>query len=203
VPPDEQVDGLALDGLVARVLDSYGYEFAVAGTTAERELGYRIRHRAAVAAGWLPEGHGADGLEHDRYDEVALHLVGYLAGEPVSTGRIVLPPSRLPTEDACGLVVEPAGQVADVGRMAVLPEHQSRGHAAFVALLCRLYLEVRQAGCSTACGMMSASARRLVRMFGLTLELLGEDREHWHELRAPVRFSLLLNRDSLGERWPT
>lgn len=198
---DEQAGGLALDGLVGRVLDTYGYVFAVAGTTEERELGYRIRHRAAVAAGWIADVGGSDGLEHDRYDDAALHVLGYLDGEPVSTGRIVLPPARLPTEDACGLVVEPAGRVADVGRMAVLPEHQSRGHAAFIALMCRLYLEVRRAGFSTACGMMSASARRLVRMFGLTLELLGEDREHWHELRAPVRFSLLLNGDSLTERW--
>jgi GNAT superfamily N-acetyltransferase len=192
---------LGLDALVARVLDGYGYQFTVAATEEERATAYRIRHAAAVAAGWIPAAAGG-GLEHDEYDPVATLVVGHHDGRPVSTGRIVLPPARLPTEDACGLVVEPVGRVADVGRMAVVPEHQSRGHAAFVALMCRLYLEVRHAGLTTACGMMSAPARRLVRMFGLTLELLGEDRTYWHEPRAPVRFSLLLNVDSLAERWP-
>jgi hypothetical protein len=193
--------GVGLDGLVTRVLDGYGYDFSVATTRAERDTGYRIRYRAAAAAGWISDP-VVGGLERDRYDDVATHVVGYLGGAPVSTGRVVLPPARLPTEDACGFVVEPAGRVADVGRMAVVPEHQSRAHAAFIALMCRLYLEVRAAGYVTACGMMSAPARRLVRMFGLTLEMLGDDREYWHEPRAPVRFSLLLNADSLAERWP-
>lgn len=201
VRPTSTSPAVTLDGLVTRVLDSYGYTFAVAGSAAEREIGYRIRYRAAAAAGWI-DGGDPTGLERDAYDEVATHVVGFLDGDPVSTGRLVLPPARLPTEDACGLVVQPAGHVVDVGRMAVVPEHQSRAHAAFVALMCRLYLEMRRAGFATACGMMSGPARRLVRLFGLTLEMLGEDREHWHEQRAPVRFSLVVNAGSIARSWP-
>lgn len=200
-PPSPAAADVSLDALVSRVLETYGYTFTVARSTAEREAGYRVRYRAAAAAGWIDGGDPA-GLERDVYDEHATQIVGFLDEEPVSTGRLVLPPSRLPTEDVCGFVVEPAGEVVDVGRMAVVPEHQSRAHAAFVALMCRLYLEMRRSGYATACGMMSGPARRLVRLFGLTLEMLGEDREHWHELRAPVRFSLMRNAGSIADRWP-
>ena len=108
----------------------------------------------------------------------------------MSTGRVVLPPG-LPTEDACGIAVGPAGRVVDVGRMCVARSHQSLEHAAFIGLLCRLYLVVREHGFQTACGMMSAPARFLAGHLGLQLELLGPERVYWNEPRAPVRFSLL------------
>jgi hypothetical protein len=38
---------------------------------------------------------------------------------------------------------------------------------------------------------MSPRARSLVRLLGLEIELLGPERVHWSELRAPVRFSLM------------
>ena len=108
----------------------------------------------------------------------------------VSTGRVVLPPG-LPTEAACGIVVEPRGGVVDVGRMCVARSHQSREHAAFIGLMCRLYLVMREHGFGVACGMMSAPARALMRVFGLRLEILGPERAYWNEPRAPVRFSLM------------
>ena len=63
-------------------------------------------------------------------------------------------------EEACGIVVEPPGEVVDVGRMCVAPSHQSLEHAAFIGLMCRLYLEMRTHGSEVACGMMSAPAPR-------------------------------------------
>jgi hypothetical protein len=108
----------------------------------------------------------------------------------MSTGRVVLPPG-LPTEEACGIVVEPRGEVVDVGRMCVARGYQSLEHAAFIGLMCRLYQAMRENGFRVACGMMSAQARSLVGLLGLRLEILGPPRAHWNEPRAPVRFSLM------------
>jgi hypothetical protein len=119
----------------------------------------------------------------------------------VCSGRIVLPPGPLPTEQACGIVVEPIGQVVDVGRMVVAPSHQDAAHRTFVLLLGALYLEVRRRGYSVACGMMSAPVRALVRQLGMRLELLGPEREYWREQRAPVRFILGREAPGLVERW--
>jgi hypothetical protein len=189
-----------LDPLVARVLATYPYVFTLPGTADERAVGYRIRFEAAVAQGWEPPP-GADGLERDRYDDAAVQVVGWFEDEPVSTGRLVLPPSSLPTEDECALRVPPVGEVVEVGRMAVVRAHQAYHHAAFVGLLCRLYLEMRERGFDVACGMMSPRTRGLVRLLGLNLEVLGPDRRYWAEERAPVRFTLTANQDTLRERW--
>jgi hypothetical protein len=71
----------------------------------------------------------------------------------------------------------------------------------FVALLARLYLEVRARGFDVACGMMSPRARALMRLLGLQIEMLGDDRLYWGEPRAPVRFSVMINATSLSTRW--
>lgn len=190
-----------LDPLVAKVLAEYPYRFTLPATPAERAIGYRIRFEAACERGWMPPT-DSDGLECDAYDDAAIQVVGWFEGQPVSTGRLVLPPGPLPTEVECGLVVQPQGRVVEVGRMSVVREHQGYRHAAFVALLCRLYLEMRRQGYQVACGMMAPRARGLVRILGLTLEVLGEDRPYWNEPRAPVRFTLTANAASLVERWP-
>jgi hypothetical protein len=179
-----------LDGLVARVLADYPYRFALATTPEERDVAFRMRGQAV----------GRD-VDRDAYDDVAVHVVGWLDDVPVSAGRLVCPPHRLPTEDACELLIEPAGEVVDVGRMCVAPRHQTYRHAAFVALLSRLYLEMRERGYASACGMMSPRMRRLVRQLGLTLEELAPDRPYLGDDRAPVRFSLLANSGSLQSRW--
>jgi hypothetical protein len=192
-----------LDGLVARVLDAYPYRFTVATTPGERATAYQIRFGAVVSQGWAPAEAFPDGLEHDEYDDAAVHLVGWDGDDPISTGRLVIPPAGLPTEQVCGLVVEPRGLVVDVGRMSVVPTYQTHQHAAFVALLCRLYLEMRSRGYEVACGMISPRVRKLLAQLGLELEVLGADRDYWGEPRAPVRFALTVNARSLGERWPS
>lgn len=179
-----------LDGLVSRVLADYPYRFSVVQTPEEAVVAYRLRGGAV----------GRE-LDRDAYDDVAVHVIGWESEIPVSTGRLVLPPHPLPTEDACALLIEPQGGVVDVGRMCVAAEYRSYRHAALIALLCRLYLEMRQRGYGHACGMMSPPVRRLVRHLGLTLEELGPDRPHLGEQRAPVRFSLLANTASLFQRW--
>jgi hypothetical protein len=179
-----------LDALVADILGRCGYRFAVATDDATRELAYRLRYETVIEQRWAQASEMPDGLEHDAYDERAVHIVGWDDGVAVATGRLVLPGDRLPTEQVCGITVQPCGRVVDVGRMAVSPSHQSHRHSAFLALLARLYLEIQLRGFEVACGLMSARARGLARLLGLQLEPLGEERLSWGELRAPVRFSI-------------
>jgi N-acyl-L-homoserine lactone synthetase len=194
-------DGVGiLDGLVARVLATYPYSFTLAADDADRRACYRLRATVAAQQGWQGPAI-VDGVEFDEYDAEAAHVLGWDGPTPVCTGRLVLPPQRLPTEALCGIVVEPAGSVVDVGRMTVVPKHQNLEHAVFVALLCRLYLEMRERGYQVACGMMSRRARRLMRLLGLELEELGADRDYWGEPRAPVRFELMANSASITNRW--
>jgi hypothetical protein len=190
-----------LDGLAERMVTASAYRFAVAAAAEDRVAAYRIRAAAVVEAGWAPPDAFPDGTERDEFDDAAVHVLGWDGGEPFCTGRLVLPPGPLPTEVASGLVVEPRGRVVDVGRMAVLRSHQTFGHGAFLALLCRLYLEARAAGFEVACGMMAAPARSLVARVGLRLEQLGPEHRHHGQLRAPVRFVLTTGAGALLDRW--
>jgi hypothetical protein len=179
-----------LDALVTRILSVSPFASRVAAGEGEREIAYRLRGDAAVEQGWCAAGELPGGMERDSYDDRAIHVLGWDGNIAMSTGRVVLPPG-LPTEEACGIVIGPPGGVVDVGRMCVARSHQSLEHAAFIGLLCRLYLVMREHGFGVACGMMSAPARFLAGHLGLQLELLGPERMYWNERRAPVRFSLL------------
>jgi hypothetical protein len=192
-----------LDGLAARVLSQYPYVFSVPSTPSECDVAYRIRYEATVGEGWATPEQFPDGLERDDFDSDAVQLVGWDGETPICTGRLVLPPAPLPTEQAAGIRIEPRGQVVDVGRMAVIPSYRTYRNAAFIALLCRLYLEMRNSGFHVACGMMSARVRTLTRQLGLQLELVGPELDYWGELRAPVRFALLASAQTLADRWRT
>jgi hypothetical protein len=184
------MDGLPLDALVSRMLSRSPFDYRVAADDSEREIAYRLRAEAVLDRGWCTPADLPDGMERDGYDDRAIQVIGWDGQVPMSTGRVVLPPG-LPTEEACGIVVEPRGEVVDVGRMCVARGYQSLEHAAFIGLMCRLYQAMRENGFRVACGMMSAQARSLVGLLGLRLEVLGPPRTHWHEPRAPVRFSLM------------
>jgi GNAT superfamily N-acetyltransferase len=197
LPPGADV--AALDRLVARLVDAASLRFAVATTDAERDAAYRLRHDAVVAGGWAQPTE--DGREHDSFDSAAVHVLGWDGLTAVCAGRLVPPPGPLPTEEACGISVAPAGQVVDVGRMVVAPSHRGRDHRVFVLLLGHLYLEVRRLGFSVGCGMMTAPVRALARQLGFSVEVLGPERVHWHEMRTPVRFVADQQAASLLTRW--
>jgi hypothetical protein len=191
----------SLDALAADLVARHGYSFTVATDDAGREAAYRLRYLATVEQGWRHENGATDGREHDAYDESAVHIVGWHGQTAISTGRLVLPPGPLPTEEICGIVIEPRGRVVDVGRMTVARSYQGPAHPAFVALLARLYLEVRHRGYEVACGLMAARARSLLRLLGVRVEVLGADRPFWGEMRAPVRFTVSENAVPLADRW--
>ena len=184
------MDGLPLDALITRMLARSPFDYRVADGDSEREIAYRLRGGAVLDRGWCAASDLPGGMERDEYDDRAIQVIGWDGDVAMSTGRVVLPPG-LPTEEACGIVVEPRGGVVDVGRMCVAPSHQSLEHAAFIGLMCRLYLVMRERGYRFACGMMSPPARAMMGLFGLQLEILGPERTYWNEPRAPVRFSLM------------
>ena len=184
------MDGLPLDALITRMLARSPFDYRVAADGAEREIAYRLRGGAVLDRGWCTADDLPGGTERDRYDDHAIQVIGWDGDVAMSTGRVVLPPG-LPTEEACGLIVEPRGEVVDVGRMCVARTHQGLEHAALIGLMCRLYLAMREHGYGVACGMMSVPARAMMSLFGLRLEILGPERTHWNESRAPVRFSLM------------
>jgi hypothetical protein len=184
------MDGVPLDALVARMLSRSRFEYRVAADGAEREVAYRLRGSAVLDRGWCTAGDLPAGMERDAYDDHAIQVIGWDGAVAMSTGRVVLPPG-LPTEEACGIVVQPRGEVVDVGRMCVARSHQGLEHSALIGLMCRLYLVMREHGFRVACGMMSAPARALMSLFGLQLEILGPERTYWNEPRAPVGFSLM------------
>jgi hypothetical protein len=184
------MDGLPLDALITRMLARSPFDYRVADGDSEREIAYRLRGGAVLDRGWCTASDLPGGMERDEYDDRAIQVIGWDGDVAMSTGRVVLPPG-LPTEEACGIVVEPRGGVVDVGRMCVAPSHQSLEHAAFIGLMCRLYLVMRERGYRFACGMMSPPARAMMGLFGLQLEILGPERTYWNEPRAPVRFSLM------------
>jgi hypothetical protein len=184
------MDGLPLDALITRMLARSPFDYRVADGDSEREIAYRLRGGAVLDRGWCTASDLPGGMERDGYDDRAIHVIGWDGDVAMSTGRVV-PPPGLSTEEACGIVVEPCGGVVDVGRMCVAPSHQSLEHAAFIGLMCRLYLLMRERGYRFACGMMSPPARAMMGLFGLQLEILGPERTYWNESRAPVRFSLM------------
>ena len=179
-----------MDALVADILGRCGYQFTIATDEEARLQAFRLRAQAVIEQGWALADELPTGLEHDAYDEFAIHVLVWDEGAAIATGRLVLPPQLLPTEEVCGLTIEPRGRVVDVGRMAVARSHQSHRHAVFLALLARLYAEVRQRGFAAGCGLVSARARSLMRLLGLPLEVLGDERAHWGEMRTPVRFAI-------------
>ena len=184
------VEGVPLDALISRMLSRSPFDYRVAADDSEREVAYRLRGSAVIDSGWWPAGDLPGGMERDEYDDRAIQVIGWDGAVAMSTGRVVLPPG-LPTEDACGIVVEPRGEVVDVGRMCVARTHQSLEHAAFIGLMCRLYLAMRERGFRVACGMMSAPARCPDAPASASAGDTRPGTEYWNELRAPVRFGLM------------
>jgi N-acyl-L-homoserine lactone synthetase len=187
----------ALDRLAATLTARSGVRFDVA-VDEDRDDAYRLRRDAVRERHWSDLGR--DETELDEFDLAAVHLVGRRDTVAVCCGRLVLPPGPLPTEVACGLVIEPVGEVVDVGRMVVTPAARQPAGTVFLALLAALYLETRNRGYTTGCGMMASGVRSLLRHVGVQLDVLGPDRAYRGVQRAPVRFDVNVHGRSVLER---
>ena len=163
--------------------------FAVATSTPERTAVYRLRYDVVVEEGWVDPSALPEGLEHDAFDEEAIHLVGWDGEVIAATARLVPPRvgAALPTEDAFGLAIEPRGEVMDLGRGVVARRYRGRGHQIFFALLSMAWLETRARGFTRLCGTTAPSMLPHYSAMGFHVEVLGECRHWWGEERLPIK----------------
>jgi len=158
------------------------FEFRRATTPQDRALVFALRDEVVLSRGWgsLPD--------RDEWDESAVHLIGFFDGVAQCAGRLVFPPNSLPTEAAANMTVEPQGRVVDVSRMVARPGTAGLRSGGFAALLAAIFTVMREAEFTLACGMMSESVRRVIKMLGLTVNPIGPDQQYCGEVRAPVLF---------------
>lgn len=194
----------ALDALSRRFIGSIDtLRFDTAHDKSDREAVYRLRYETVINRGWAQPGDMPDGMEHDQYDERAIHIVVWDGHELVATSRLVLPGGdlALPTEEAFHIRIEPHGQVVDMGRQIVAPEYGSIKHRVFAALLAKTWLEIRANDYSLVCGDFSPAMTRLYRMMGFDVKVLGQAQSFWGEDRTPIMVDVAKSMQALMERW--
>lgn len=162
--------------------------FAIAQTPAERTAVYRLRYQTAVARGWIQPTENPEGLEHDGYDERALHLVGWHGAELATTARLIFPSPGLllPTEEAFGFEVAPSGRVVEWSRFIVVPAYGDREHRTVWGLMAACWLEMRARGFNFICSPLTLSVLKLFHRIGLRTTSLGPPRRYGGDERYPV-----------------
>jgi hypothetical protein len=173
-----------LDALSHRLLAAVPDLRVAAAEAGERAAIRRLRREHILAAGWARAG------EYDAHDADALQIAAWRGEVLVGAIRLVLPAPgrRLPVEEEFGLRVEPAGAVAEAGRLVIAPEHRGDpAHRAWGALFARAWLELRARRLSVLAGAASPAMVARLRALGLPFEILGPAREHHGEPRHPVR----------------
>lgn len=201
--PSEEILA-ALDQLSRGFIGSIDtLRFDVAHDHSEREAVYRLRYQTVIERGWARPEDLPDGMEHDPYDEKAIHITGWDGNKLAATSRLVLPEggSALPTEAAFHLKIEPQGQVVDMGRQIVAHEYSSIKHKVFAALLAKTWLEIRANGYSLVCGDFSPAMTRLYRIMGFDVKELGPAQSFWGEDRTPIKVDVARSMQALMERW--
>jgi N-acyl-L-homoserine lactone synthetase len=162
--------------------------FAVATAPGELDAIYRLRYQVVAERGWAELGSMPDGRETDEYDHMAVHIAAWDGTVLAATCRMVLPAAGLllPTERAFGVVLEPAGQVVDMGRQIVGRAYSSEQHMVFAALLGKTWLELRAQGFDWVGGNFTPAVTRLYRLMGFHVSQIGQAKEYFGEERFPI-----------------
>ncbi|MBZ0306727.1 MAG: GNAT family N-acetyltransferase [Anaerolineae bacterium] len=182
-----------LDNLAHHLIKaSEGIRLAVADSQEQREAIFRLRYRTVIEHGWAKPEDLPEGIEHDTYDNDAIHIGGWIGEQLAVTMRLVLPsPERLlPTEAAFGMRVEPVGQVVDYSRGIVSPEFRKQGQPLFFGALGLLWLQSRSRGYHEICGTAAAWMMEYYKRSGFLVIPLGTPQLYWGELRYPIKFDL-------------
>jgi N-acyl-L-homoserine lactone synthetase len=160
-------------------------------TPPELDEVFRLRYRTIIEQGWARPEDFPHGLERDRHDDAAIHLVGVDAGQLAATSRLVLPVpgQRMPTEEAFELMLPGRISVVDLNRVVVDPSYRDNGHRIFAGLVGRSWQEARSHGFGGIIGAVSVPVRERYAQLGIELLLLGPARRYWGENRLPVQFA--------------
>jgi hypothetical protein len=183
--PAASTGSAGLDALSRRLRAAVPELRVAVADAAEREAIFRLRAEHITAAGWaaLPERR-----EADAHDARALQIGAWRDGTLVGAIRLVLPGAPLPVEEAFGLRIEPHGAVAEAGRLVIARARRGDpAHGAWGALFARAWLTLREHDVSVLAGAAAHPMIDRLRTLGLPFEILGPAREHWGELRHPVR----------------
>jgi hypothetical protein len=177
--------------------------FETADTDATRDAVYRLRCEVVVARGWAQPAGFPDGRESDDYDPLAIHIAAWDGARLAATSRMVLPAPGLilPTERAFQVVLEPAGQVVDMGRQIVHGDYSGNQHLVFAALLGKTWLELRARGFVWVGGDFTPAVTRLYRLMGFQVRQVGPGRIYWGEERFPVVVDVPASVPALLKRW--
>jgi hypothetical protein len=181
---------LRLDALAAALLAAAPLRVAPATAPEELDAVLALRHAHVVAHGWADPSALPAGAERDVHDDVAISIAAWDGHALAGAIRVVppVPGRRLPVEEAFDLVVEPAGRVAEIGRLLVAEDRRGDpGHRAWGALFGGAWQAVRARGWSVLGGSATPQLVERYRAVGLPFEVLGPPRHHWGEDRVPVR----------------
>jgi N-acyl-L-homoserine lactone synthetase len=180
-----------LDALAQRALARLApLTFDIAETDAERDAVLRLRYDCVVAERWSDPTDFRDGREHDEYDDDATFIVCRDGDAIAGSLRLVAPrPDRpLPTERDFGIVVRPAGQVLEVGRIVVAPGARAgRSHLILGGLCARSWLEAYARGFDRALSTAAPEVIDLYASLGLRITVLAPAKAHWGTMRAPIQ----------------
>jgi hypothetical protein len=165
----------ALDRLAEDLAGAVELRLGVADSPAELTAAHRLRYQHASEHGRATAQDDPDGLERDGYDSRALQICAWQDDAVVGTLRLVLPmPGKhLPVEEAFGVGVEPAGEVADIGPPLVASELGERARNVADALLAQAWFETRARGYLVMGGIASSRLVARYRALGLDVEVLG------------------------------
>jgi len=193
--PEEAQALSQLDALAAEIMAGIKpLCFRVAQSSREKEMVYRLRFEVVVEKGWSRPEVFAEGLEQDKHDDEAVHIVGWKNGALIATSRLILPTDErlLPAEEAFDLAIEACDRRVHVDRICIAAEYR-RSQPIFWGLLSQTWVEMRARGFSEAVGILSPAMVRIYRSLGINVVLLSDARFHWGEKRyaallQPARF---------------
>jgi len=121
----------------------------------------------------------------------------------MATGRLVMPTQGqlLPTEESFNLVIEPRGEVVDIGRFTVLRDYAQKENRYFVGLLGFCWLEMRARGYLHVGGTASPGMLRHYRRIGFRVTDLAAPHLYYGEERYPCHFDVVGSADVLLGKW--
>ena len=199
------MDQLRLASAALATMDEYDVELAE--TPEQIREAFEVRHQVyCVERGYEPNG---GGIEHDRFDRKACHVLlrHRGRGEVVGTTRVVLaspeaPHDSFPLQSVCAeSFLEPAhlATTGEISRFAIAKMRRAADTAPAALMRLSLMQGIVQAsgrqGLTHWCAMMERSLLRLLKSSAVHFQPAGPLVEH-HGLRQPVygRISDVLNR---------